>query len=87
MMPVEHASAEDRRTYVRVERSGGRPSESNSFTFPNVLAVLGRWLVWRLVFRGGWTVHLDAPDSDPRKIRCADQARADALAEELKSAL
>lgn len=45
-------------------------------TFGMVLNVLGRWLAYRLVFRGGWTVQVDAPDRDPVRIRCRNRDRA-----------
>lgn len=37
---------------------------------------LGRWLVRWVVFRGGWTVYIDAPDRDPIKVRCPNEATA-----------
>lgn len=50
-----------------------------------VLTVLAHWLAYRVLFRGGWTVHIDAPDRDPIKIRCKDHAAAMATARELAS--
>ncbi len=37
---------------------------------------LAQWLVHRVIFRGGWTVYIDAPDRDPVKVRCADREEA-----------
>ncbi|MEV0271079.1 hypothetical protein AB0H43_20030 [Hamadaea sp. NPDC050747] len=104
----------DRRTFVRIERSGGTPGVDRlvalpaataptgtqqelsgvvlvedeppinySFTGRAVASVLGRWLAHRLFFRGGWTVHVEAPDRDPVKIRCPNRSAADALAHRL----
>jgi hypothetical protein len=50
-----------------------------------VVTVLAHWLAYRILFRGGWTVHIDAPDRDPIKIRCKDHAAAMATARELAS--
>lgn len=46
-------------------------------------ATVAHWLAHRIVFRGGWTVHVDAPDRDPIKIRCPDRAAAEARASQL----
>jgi hypothetical protein len=54
-----------------------------------MLGALGRRLVHWLVFRGGWTVYVDAPDRDLIKIRCAGredaEARAGRLAERIRT--
>lgn len=118
---MDFAKADDRRIFVRVDRSGGRPgidrlvarSETTGysgltpvdrppeadqsgivlideppmvnydFTGRAVVSVLVRWLVHRVIFRGGWTVYVEAPDRDPIKIRCAGREKADALARRL----
>lgn len=122
--PVEFAKAEDRRIFVRVERSGGgpgidrlvvrpgTPSDSSphetrppgvaqspvvlideapavnyDFTVRAVVSVLASWLVHRVIFRGGWTVHVDAPDHDPIKIRCTGREEAKVLARTLAADL
>jgi hypothetical protein len=41
------------------------------------------WLLNRIVFRSGWTVHIDAPDCDPIKLRCANQAAAETKARDI----
>jgi hypothetical protein len=46
-------------------------------------SAIAHWLAYRIVFRGGWTVHVDAPDRDPLKIRCGDRAAAEARAREI----
>ncbi|MEU7823554.1 hypothetical protein [Catellatospora sp. NPDC049133] len=54
-----------------------------------LLSAIGRWIAHWVVFRGGWTVYIDAPDRDPIKIRCAGRAearvRADQLAVEMET--
>jgi hypothetical protein len=54
-----------------------------------MLGAIGRWLAHWVIFRGGWTVYVDAPDSDPVKIRCANrlaaQERAEQLVEEISA--
>jgi hypothetical protein len=94
---VEFAKAEDRRIFIRVESSGGRPgidvrpgeppAINDEFTFRAVLSVLLRWLLHWGIFRGGWTVHIEAPDRDPIKIRCANRAEAEAYADRLTAGL
>jgi len=48
-----------------------------------LLDVLARWLVHRVVFQGGWTVYVDAPDRDPVKVRFPDRDQAAIHAQEL----
>jgi hypothetical protein len=66
----------------------------DAFFYPNMarVALLGavaRWLAHWVIFRGGWSVYIDAPDRDPSKIRCASreeaQARAGRLAAEIQA--
>jgi hypothetical protein len=53
------------------------------------LGAIGRWIAHWVVFRGGWTVYVDAPDRDPIKIRCANrteaQVRAGQVAERIEA--
>lgn len=39
-------------------------------------SLVAHWLAYWIVFRGGWTVHVDAPDRDPIRDRAAADARA-----------
>jgi hypothetical protein len=82
---VDTSRAVDRRVFVSIGPSGGRPAfiVIDRYTLDPIdadassaLAAGGRWLVNKLIFRGGWTVHIDAPDADPARIRCRSRAAA-----------
>lgn len=64
-----------------------RTASSASFSFESVLTVFAYWFAYRVLFRGGWTVHVDAPGRDPIKIRCRDHASAFATARSLAFAM
>lgn len=48
-----------------------------------MLSDIGRQMIHWVVFRGGWTVYVDAPGRDPIKLRCANRAAAQARAAQL----
>jgi hypothetical protein len=77
---------------------GRRPSVvqlvGDSIFYPHLarvalLGAIGRWVAHWVIFRGGWSVYIDAPDRDPIKVRCANrteaQVRADQLAAEIEA--
>jgi hypothetical protein len=53
------------------------------FTSAAVLSVVAHWLAHWVIFRGGWTVHVDAPDRDPIKLRCRGRQEAEARARQI----
>jgi len=59
------------------------PLVNYDFTGRAMASVLGRWLAHWVIFRGGWTVHVEAPDRDPVKIRCPNREAARAVAHRL----
>src|SRR5690349_477201 len=65
-----------------------RTSINNAdFTERVVFSVAMRWLTHWVIFRGGWTVHVDAPDRDPIKIRHRSRPDAEAYASQLATDL
>lgn len=67
---------------------------ADSISYPRLardalLGAVGRWVVHWVIFRGGWSVYIDAPDRDPIKVRCANRggalARMDQLAAEIEA--
>jgi hypothetical protein len=55
------------------------------FAVKALLSWIGYWLLHTVVFRRGWTVHVDAPGRDPIKIRHPNRAAAEACARTLGS--
>jgi hypothetical protein len=78
------SSLGDNPSVVRLVRTSGNHVD---FTERAVFSVVGRWLAHWVIFLGGWTVHVDAPDRDPIKIRHRRRSDAEAYATRLAADL
>lgn len=85
----DFADATDRRMFISIGPSGGPPAyfmidrdtwDPIDAWEPRLLTLARRWLVHKVIFRSGWTLHVDAPDVNPVRIRCRDRAAAETLA-------
>jgi hypothetical protein len=83
---VSFPDALDPRLFVSIGPSGGRPTlfmidwhtlDAIDLAEVNAVGAVARFIVHTVIFRGGWTVHVDAPDRDPVKIRCRNRAEAE----------
>jgi hypothetical protein len=76
---VNSGDAADRRIFVSIGPTGGRPTHFVSD--PESLDPIGPagFRPGRLRFGRGWTVYVDAPDADPAMIRCRSRAEAEEL--------
>src|SRR5947208_450692 len=86
--PLGSPGAQHGREVVLVDRAEQEQAmrvraSAQPITEVGVASTFGRWLAWRIVHRGGWTVHIDAPDRDPIRIRCRTHDAALTLAHQI----
>jgi hypothetical protein len=94
-LAAELAGDPDRRPGAR--RPAGEPdgpigilqesSVARMFQRRLLVADLAHWFAHRVLFRGGWTVQVDAPDRDPLRVRCRSRAQAVEYAGRLRARL